>query len=245
MALIEFRGYGEASTTKPVLALVAICAILLGSWLRAVSFPHGNAAVKAPIVGLRPPSRRYHQLGLFVPLIYEEMKWALMQEIPPCKDKWVSILGFDTVVRLVVHDFARISVASLKCNKEWMGIQRIFPENVFRVAIQMRDIPPYLKRITISHARYLGRLSESSQRAKTNHTYCGRAQANGNNYNPPDDFLQWLIDEAWNERDGQPAELVHRLLVLALASVHTTSMTATQILYDIIAHPEYLESLRE
>ncbi|TGO64065.1 hypothetical protein BCON_0009g00740 [Botryotinia convoluta] len=24
-----------------------------GSWLRAVLFPHGNAAVKAPIVGLR------------------------------------------------------------------------------------------------------------------------------------------------------------------------------------------------
>lgn len=68
---------------------------------------------------------------------------------------------------------------------------------------------------------------------------------NDPDYKPINDFPQWLMDEAWNERDGQPAELVHRLLVLRLASVHTTSITATQVLYDIIAHPKYLEPLRE
>ncbi|KAF7955865.1 hypothetical protein EAE96_004787 [Botrytis aclada] len=334
MALIEFTSYGEASTTKPVLALVTICTILLGSWLKAVLFPHGNAAVKAPIVGLRWAylarvqylnnamnllQEGYHQykdqffkingndmlvvpnkyvnelraipeeklssmvanienfqgnyntidillrgnlhthaihtrltpkLGLFVPLICEEMKWALTQEIPPCKDKWVSILGFDTVVRLIVHDFARISVASLERNKEWMEIQRMFPENVFRVAIQMRVIPPYLKRISsyLMPATWaVSRNLHNAQRLITPIVEERRRMetVNDPDYKPPNDFLQWLMDEAWNERDGQPSELVHRLLVLALASVHTTSMTATQVLYDIIAHPEYLEPLRE
>ena len=68
---------------------------------------------------------------------------------------------------------------------------------------------------------------------------------NDPDYKPINDFPQWLMDEAWNKRDGQPAELVHRLLVLTLASVHTTSTTATQVLYDIISHPKYLEPLRE
>ncbi|TGO17826.1 hypothetical protein BTUL_0014g00200 [Botrytis tulipae] len=178
------------------------------------------------------------------------MKWALTQEIPPCKDKWVSVLGFDTVVKLVVHDFARISVASLERNKEWMEIQRMFPENVFRVAIQMRVIPPYLKRISsylMPASWAVSRNLHSAQRLITPIVEERRRMetVNDPDYKPPNDFLQWLMDEAWNERDGQPAELVHRLLVLALASVHTTSMTATQVLYDIIAHPEYLEPLRE
>jgi cytochrome P450 len=69
--------------------------------------------------------------------------------------------------------------------------------------------------------------------------------ANRTDYEKPNDFLQWLMDEAWSERDREPRELVHRLLVLALASVHTTSMTATQILFDLVARPEYLEPLRE
>lgn len=64
-------------------------------------------------------------------------------------------------------------------------------------------------------------------------------------YEKPNDFLQWLMDEAWSERDGQPEALVHRMLVLALASVHTTSMTAAQVLFDLIEHPEYIEPIRE
>jgi len=166
------------------------------------------------------------------------------------QDEWVPVLGFDTVVRLVVHDFARISVDPLYRNKEWMEIQRQFPENVFRVAIQMRVIPTWFKRISsfIMPATWaVSRNLRNAQRLVVPIVEERRKMEalEDPTYQKPNDFLQWLMDEAWNERDGQPAELVHRLLVLALASVHTTSMTATQVLYDLIARPEYLEPLRE
>lgn len=63
-------------------------------------------------------------------------------------------------------------------------------------------------------------------------------------YVKPNDFLQWMMDES-DEFDGQPHKLAHRLLILTLAAVHTTSMAATQTLFDLCVHPEYMEPLRE
>ncbi|CAG8978545.1 hypothetical protein HYALB_00012276, partial [Hymenoscyphus albidus] len=63
-------------------------------------------------------------------------------------------------------------------------------------------------------------------------------------YTKPDDFLQWMMDGA-NEHDGKPHKLAHRLLILTLAAVHTTSMAATQTLFDLCARPEYMEPLRK
>ena len=68
--------------------------------------------------------------------------------------------------------------------------------------------------------------------------------AGNKSYTKPDDFLQWMMDEA-NEYDGQPHKLAHRLLILTLAAVHTTSMAATQTLFDLCAHPEYIDPLRQ
>lgn len=48
-----------------------------------------------------------------------------------------------------------------------------------------------------------------------------------------------------NEVDGEPAKLAHRLLILTLAAVHTTSMAATQTLFDLCEHAEYMDVLRD
>ena len=48
-----------------------------------------------------------------------------------------------------------------------------------------------------------------------------------------------------NERDGKPEKLAHRELVITLASIHTSTMAAIHTFYDIYAHPEYIQPLRE
>lgn len=52
------------------------------------------------------------------------------------------------------------------------------------------------------------------------------------------------MDDA-NESDGTPDKLAHRLLILILASVHTTTMAGAYRFYDLYAKPEYFQSLRE
>lgn len=70
------------------------------------------------------------------------------------------------------------------------------------------------------------------------------AAAGGEDYQKPNDLLQWMM-EAANENDGQPHKLAHRQLLLSLASIHTTTMSAAHCLYDLCAHTEYFEPLRE
>jgi cytochrome P450 len=66
----------------------------------------------------------------------------------------------------------------------------------------------------------------------------------GVQYETPADLLQWMMDAA-NAEERTPENLAQRLLILSLASIHTTALTMTQALYDLCAHPESLEPLRE
>jgi cytochrome P450 len=69
---------------------------------------------------------------------------------------------------------------------------------------------------------------------------------NDPNYKKPDDFLQWMMDGVEDEKDFDPEILAHHMLVLtSMAVIHTSSITLTQALYDLIARPDYLEPLRE
>jgi cytochrome P450 len=63
-------------------------------------------------------------------------------------------------------------------------------------------------------------------------------------YEKPNDLLQWMMDAA-NPDEGQPHKLAHRQLLLSLASIHTTTMSAAHALYDLCLHREYFEPLRE
>jgi len=60
----------------------------------------------------------------------------------------------------------------------------------------------------------------------------------------PNDLLMWHMIEAKGvERSVEG--IARRMLVVNFASIHTTALTATQVLYRLLANPEYLEPLRE
>jgi len=57
-------------------------------------------------------------------------------------------------------------------------------------------------------------------------------------------LLDWMIENALGN-EAEPHRLAARQLILTLASVHTTSMALAHALFDLCAHPEYMEPLRE
>ena len=62
----------------------------------------------------------------------------------------------------------------------------------------------------------------------------------------PDDFLQWMLDLADNDRDREPELLAQNMLIMmSLAVVHTSTMALTHALYDLILRPEFLGPIRE
>jgi len=59
-----------------------------------------------------------------------------------------------------------------------------------------------------------------------------------------DNLLSWMMECAEGD-EGEPAHLAHLEIVISLASIHTSQMNAVHVLYDLAAHPEYVEPLRE
>jgi cytochrome P450 len=57
-------------------------------------------------------------------------------------------------------------------------------------------------------------------------------------------LLDWMLDNAAGD-EAAPTEMTSRQLILTLASIHTTALAITHALFDLCAHPEYLEPLRQ
>ena len=57
-------------------------------------------------------------------------------------------------------------------------------------------------------------------------------------------LLDWMLDNAIGT-EAEPAEMTSRQLILTLASIHTTALAIAHVLFDLCAHPEYLEPLRQ
>lgn len=62
----------------------------------------------------------------------------------------------------------------------------------------------------------------------------------------PNDALQWLLN-AHKKQTGTDMTLegmTNEQIFLAMVSIHTTSYTAINIIYDLLAYPEYIEELQ-
>jgi len=60
----------------------------------------------------------------------------------------------------------------------------------------------------------------------------------------PNDMLMWLMNEAKGIEKSVDG-VARRMLTVNFAAIHTTSITFTQILYHLLANPEYIEPLRQ
>jgi len=65
------------------------------------------------------------------------------------------------------------------------------------------------------------------------------------NYKRPSDMIQWIIDNS-NEKDAESTKYVTKTqMLISVVAIHTTTMTMAQAVFDLVAHPEYIEPLRE
>ncbi|KAL8832625.1 MAG: hypothetical protein Q9191_000141 [Dirinaria sp. TL-2023a] len=180
-----------------------------------------------------------------------ELKRALNSELSGTQTEDFAPFGaFHLILRLVSHIAARHFVGPRLCRDEdWLSTALIYTENAFRTIILLRLFPNIAKPVAAWFIPYSWRVSRALKRAQDIiiPEIHARRKAAATGYvgmERPNDFLQWMMDEA-NEYDGAPHRLAHRLLILTLAAVHTTSMAATQTLFDVSSRPEYIQPLRE
>ncbi|KAM5449476.1 putative ent-kaurene monooxygenase [Microsporum audouinii] len=191
-------------------------------------------------------------LGVIFPDMKDELRFALEAETPECEEpeKWIPVSINKIMLRVFARVSARIFVGGANCrNEEWISTSIQYTENIFRTVMTLRMLPHYLHPLIAPALPSYWRIRSNLAAAKR---FIGpivreRREAQvqqGKEYKKNEDALQWMMDGA-NEKESNPDFIAHVQLLLALASIHTSSMASSHAMYDICAHPEYIEPLRE
>lgn len=186
-------------------------------------------------------------LGAVFPDVREELQLAFEEAIPPTDD-WIKVPASDALREIVCRTSNRIFVGLPLCrNKDYQDLNIQFAVAVILDAITLQLMPAFLRSFAGKHLTMLPR---SIARA-TKHLEpvimerLQRVEESGPDYEgKPNDMLSWLIDEAVGDERTVP-DLVLRILTVNFAAIHTSSMTFTQALYALAAHPESLAPMRE
>jgi cytochrome P450 len=70
-------------------------------------------------------------------------------------------------------------------------------------------------------------------------------RANPEKYKDHNDMVQWIINNS-DPKDKDDVDYVTKTqMLISVVAIHTTTMTMTQVIFDLLAHPEYIDILRE
>lgn len=151
-------------------------------------------------------------------------------------------------MRMVVSRMsAKIFVGYPACrNMEWLKISIEFTYDVFAAAFTMRMFPPWLHPIVAHFVPARWRLRREMKVGKriVGELMQKHRDALKNGEEPEDTLLGWMIDNG-TEKETELTEMAARQCALTLASIHTTSLGVSNVLFDLCAYPEWILVLRE
>ncbi|KAF7958294.1 hypothetical protein EAE96_001845 [Botrytis aclada] len=188
-------------------------------------------------------------LGSVTVPMQEELNHALQHDFPNNEDEWVTIKPYHTILRLVSRLSARVFLGTPLCrNEQWLEISTEFTENVFISLVILRLFPMWLHDLISmilpsawkgsAYVRQAKRLLIPEVKRRQQEINAGK-QGSAEHRN----ILSWMI-EIGKENEKQPADLAHLEVIMSLASIHTSQMNAVHVLYDLAAHPGYIQDLR-
>ncbi|PPQ82607.1 hypothetical protein CVT25_007121 [Psilocybe cyanescens] len=183
--------------------------------------------------------------------ILDEISQAFKDLLKPAKEnEWITVPAFISARNIVCRTSNRLFVGLPLCRDiDYKTFNENFTMDVVKKAQIINTFPAVLKPI-------VGRLVtkvQSNIRRTVSHLG-PMMQAHLDQYNKPkdeaqstnqsNDLISWLLEEA-KESQRTLNDLAARILNVNFASIHTTSMGLTNILYDLAMYPEYVEPMRE
>jgi len=147
---------------------------------------------------------------------------------------------------LVARATAKVFLGYPTCrDSEWLHLSVDFSVSLFTTAFMLRMFPPWMhpvicyfvparyevKRSIDTAARIIKPLMEKHREALA-------IKQKDVVVEEDDALLNWMMDNG-SEKENELYEMATRQCILTLASIHTTSLAISNMLFDLCAHPEW------
>jgi hypothetical protein len=136
-------------------------------------------------------------------------------------------------------------------NREWLNLSINFSIEFFACAFVLRKVPRILRPIVAPILPLRWKIASTLKKARVivgplmeRHTDCMRRRAAGEKVDEEDTLLNWMMDNG-TEEENTLEQMASRQAIITLASIHTTSMAVSNLLFDLCANPEWFPVLRE
>ncbi|PCH34535.1 cytochrome P450 [Wolfiporia cocos MD-104 SS10] len=208
----------------------------------------GENPVEPPIeiAAIHGPMTR--NLSAIVPDIVEEVVLSVEKAFPQ-KQEWVEMTRMpEVLLQCIACVENRIFIGAPICREpEYIKIVTDFTVDVMKGKLVMDLLPmrlrpilgpllPWRRKAIRLMKKHLGPVVAERQKGLQEHG----AQWD----NKPDDFLMWIVEGAWNAKID--SDFIYQTFLMAnFAALRTSSLSMTQVLYQLAYLPECIQPLRE
>ncbi|WYZ46533.1 hypothetical protein EsH8_IX_000758 [Colletotrichum jinshuiense] len=188
-------------------------------------------------------------LARLVPQLKSELEYVVATEFPDCKE-WTPVKFQPFALRAIARVSGRAFVGpDINRQEQWMDISINFAIHVFVAVVKMQLFPEWIRPVAqygVSELRQIRKdVDKASAMLKPIIEERLRDLEMPSYEKSPDDLIQWLLEALPEDEKTDIRSQAHLQLILAAASIHTTNNLVTDCIYDLAAHPEVQEMLRE
>jgi ent-kaurene oxidase len=169
--------------------------------------------------------------------------------------EWTEVDIQQILRKIIARMSAKVFLGHPACrNDEWLDLSIAFSIEFFACAFFIRIFPSWLHPVIAPFLPLRWRVARRLKRAQQilaplmeKHRECVRQRELGEGEladHEEDTLLNWMMDHA-DEKENRVDRMAIRQTALSLASIHTTSMAISHLLFDLCAHPDWFPVLRD
>lgn len=187
--------------------------------------------------------------GRLNPRLSAQVENTINSELPPCDD-WTPLTIFPILLRVVAIVSGDIFVGPDYCRHDvYLASAIDFTNDITAGAAQIKRWPKFMRSLVVKLklAPAVTRGQEHRRRMREFLApMVARRRALMREGEPvPDDLLQWMVEKTAEHGITDVGHLTDMQLLLTLAAIHTTTLAATAMLYDLAVRPEVVRDIRK
>ncbi|KAI0007725.1 ent-kaurene oxidase [Xylariaceae sp. FL0662B] len=234
----ELKGLSEDTLS----AKSAIREAMLSDYTKLCAGPHSD------MLSLLLKTKMTGQLSRMMPAIKKEFEHIIAEEFPECQE-WTPFKVQPFMIRVIARLSGCVFAGpTLNRSEDWMDININFAIRAFIAVLKLQFFPPWMRPIAqylVSELWTIDRYIAKAQAMLTPIIEERLRDSETPGYEKPDDFAQWMLDALPEDQKRNYYVQGQIQLLLSAASIHTTSNSTTDCIYDLALHQDMQEILRE